>query len=153
MNQVMPKHAFLPNTHVVLGFDFGSKKMGVAVGQTITGTASPLVQLDIQDGEPDWEKITALISEYKPFAFIVGHPIHIDGSKQVITLLAENFAKLLKAHYDLPVYSVDERLSTVEARRELFEQGGYRALSKKNIDMKSAQIILQEWLDRRQLNG
>ncbi len=142
-----------PLSHTVLGFDFGTKKIGVAVGQTVTYTARPLTQLQAINGEPRWNEIDKLIQDYQPFALIVGHPLNMDGTLQPLTKAAENFAKALKAHYDLPVFAVDERLSTVEARAQLFEEGGYKKLSKKNIDMTAAQIILQTWLNRRQSDG
>jgi putative Holliday junction resolvase len=141
------------SSQTVLGFDYGTKKIGIAVGQTITRTSRGLTQVTVKEGEPDWNEIDSIVADYKPFALIIGHPLNSDGASQPITLAAENFAKALQKHYDLPIYTVDERLSTVEARRELFSAGGYKALSKKNIDMQSAQIILQEWLNRRGDNG
>jgi len=134
--------------HTALGFDFGLKKIGVAVGQTITKTASPLTQLITEKGEPPWKEISALIKLWHPFALVVGKPLNMDGTTQPITEAAEKFALALEAHYGLKVHLVDERLSTVAARSELFEKGGYRVLSKKNIDAVSAQIILQEWLNQ-----
>lgn len=132
----------------VLGFDFGMKKIGVAVGQTITKTASPLTQLKAEKGEPKWAEITALIKLWTPFALVVGRPLNMDGTTQPVTLAAEQFAHALESRYGLAVHLVDERLSTVAARSKLFEKGGYRVLSKKNIDEASAQIILQEWLEQ-----
>ena len=144
MKQDMPDHF---SSHTVLGFDFGTKRIGAAVGQTITCTARALQQINRINHIPDWPVITRLIKEWKPFALIVGHPLNIDGSSQEITVLALSFAQDLKSRYDLPVYSIDERLSTVEAKAQLFEKGGYRLLSKKKIDMQAAEVILQEWLN------
>jgi len=138
----------MPN-QTVLGFDFGMKRIGVAVGQTVTRSANPLTILNAQQGEPVWEDITKIIHHWKPMALIVGRPLHMDGSTQSITDAAEHFANQLKSRYGLPVYEVDERLSSVEARSNMFDQGGYRALHKKRVDSVAAQIILQDWLERQ----
>ena len=136
-------------SQTVLGFDFGMKRIGVAVGQTVTRTANPLLILSAHQGEPDWNEIEKLIHHWKPMALIVGRPLNMDGSTQSITDAAEHFANQLKSRYGLPVYEVDERLSSVEARSNMFEQGGYRALHKKRVDSVAAQIILQDWLERQ----
>lgn len=138
----------MPN-QTVLGFDFGMKRIGVAVGQSITRTANPLVILSAKQGEPEWKEIEKLIQQWKPAALIVGRPLHMDGSTQSITTAAEHFANELKSRYGLPVHEVDERLSTVEARANMFEQGGYRALHKKRVDSVAAQVILEDWLKRQ----
>lgn len=138
----------MPN-QTVLGFDFGMKRIGVAVGQTVTRTASPLVILSANQGEPDWKELEKIIQQWKPMVLIVGRPLKMDGSTQQITHAAEHFANELKSRYGLPIYEVDERLSSVEARSNMFEQGGYRALHKKRIDSVAAQIILQDWLERQ----
>jgi len=147
------RNSVVNHSQNVIGFDYGTKKIGIAVGQTVTCTSRGLRQINVYNGEPNWEEIDSIIKDFNPFALVIGHPLNSDGKSQPITLAAESFAKALQTHYDLPVYCIDERLSTVEARRELFSTGGYKALSKKNIDMLSAQIILQEWLDRRRDNG
>ncbi len=132
----------------VLGFDFGTKKIGVSVGQTVTRTATPLTLLEAKNGEPKWEDIAKIIQTWKPASLVVGRPLNMDGTTQLLTELAEQFAHKLESHTCLPVYFMDERLSTVEARANLFEKGGYRALSRKNIDATAAQIILHDWLNQ-----
>ena len=130
----------------VIGFDFGLKHIGVAVGQTVTGTANPLASLNARQGLPQWEKINALVAYWKPDAFIVGLPYALDGSEHNITRHARRFARELETRYPLPVHLVDERFTTLEARRDLFEQGGSRALSKGRIDGLSAKIITENGL-------
>jgi len=130
----------------VLGFDFGTKHIGVAVGQSITKTARSLIALKADDGEPDWKEIKKLIVEWEPDALIVGRPLNMDGTEQLMTHKAADFAEKLFERFQLPVYLHDERLSTVEARSELFNQGGYRALKKSAIDAMAAQLILEAWL-------
>lgn len=130
----------------VLGFDFGLRHIGVAIGQTVTGTANPLLSISAQNGEPQWEKITALIAHWKPNALLVGLPYALDGSEHGITRAARRFAQELEQRYQLPVHLVDERFTTLEARRHLFEQGGARALTKGSIDGWSAKIITENGL-------
>lgn len=131
---------------VYLGFDFGYKRIGVAVGQRLTCSATPLVTLDAKQGIPDWNAVQKLITQWSPQALIVGIPTCIDDSELYTTAAAKRFAKHLKKHFVLPVYLVDERLSTVEARGQLFEQGGYRKLKKTQIDGIAACVILEQWL-------
>lgn len=131
---------------VFLGFDFGYKRIGMAVGQRLTCSASPLPTLDAKQGVPDWLLINKLIKQWNAQALIVGVPTCIDGSALYTTAAAKNFAKKLKKHTGLPVHLVDERLSTVEAREHLFAQGGYRKIKKTEVDGIAACIILEQWL-------
>ncbi len=133
---------------VLLGFDFGLKYIGVAVGQTLTRTAQPLTTLTAQQGIPDWNEIKKLIETWRPNALVVGIPLNMDGSEQFLTHAARHFSEALEKHFNLPVHSMDERLSTIEARAHLFEKGGYKALQKKAIDSVAAQLILESWLQR-----
>jgi putative Holliday junction resolvase len=131
---------------VVLGFDFGLKYIGVAVGQTSTHTARALTTLSARNGLPDWNHLAQLIQTWKPDALIVGIPLNMDDTEQPLTHAARQFAAQLQERYLLPIYPVDERLTSVEARARLFAHGGYRALQKKAIDSLAAQVILETWL-------
>ena len=131
---------------VYLGFDFGYKRIGVAVGQSVTGSAKPLKTEPAKEGVPDWRSIANLVQSWKPQALIVGLPTCIDGSEQYTTAAAKQFATELMTRFHLPVHLVDERLTTVEARAHLFEQGGYRKIKKTPIDSIAACIILEQWL-------
>jgi putative Holliday junction resolvase len=131
----------------VIGFDFGMKHIGIAVGQTITRTAQALTSISAKDGIPNWNEIEKIISLWQPSALVVGLPLKMDGTSQPITQYVHEFVELLKKRFKLPVYFEDERLSTVEAREKLFSKGGYRALTKKNIDSLSAKLILESWLN------
>ena len=113
-----------------LGFDFGTKSIGVAVGQRITATARPLPALKAQDGKPDWNIIEKLLKEWQPEAVIVGLPLNMDGTEQPLTARARNFANKIHNRYNEANHLHEERLSTVEAGAGLFEHGGYRALNK-----------------------
>jgi len=131
----------------VLGFDFGTKYIGVAVGYTSPLMAQPLTSLIAQKGEPPWKEIDALIKTWSPDALIVGMPLNMDGSEQPMTQSARLFSENLKQRFHLPIFTVDERLTTIEARARLFSSGGYKALQKKAIDSVSAQLIVEMWLE------
>lgn len=136
---------------LILGFDFGLKHIGVAVGQSYTGTAQPITSLSAQNGIPNWVEIKKLLDTWKPKLLVIGLPLNMDGSDQPITAYARKFAEELHQRFNLPIHLMDERLSTKEARAHLFEQGGYKALKKKSIDSLSAQLILESWLAEQKL--
>lgn len=131
---------------VYLGFDFGYKRIGVAVGQQLTRSASPLATLGARVGVPDWDAVARVIAQWLPKALIVGIPTCIDGSKLYTTAPARRFAQELHKRFVLPVHLVDERLSTVEAREQLFAQGGYRKIKQSEVDSVAACVILEQWL-------
>ena len=131
----------------LLSFDFGTKSIGVAIGQQLTGTARPLAALKAQDGIPDWNKIEALLKEWQPDRVVVGLPLNMDGTEQPLTARARKFANRLHGRFGIQVDLHDERLSTVEARADLFSRGGFRALNKGSVDSLSAVIILESWFE------
>ncbi|QOL16023.1 Holliday junction resolvase RuvX [Dickeya dianthicola] len=133
----------------LLAFDFGTRSIGVAIGQEITGTARPLTSLKAQDGVPDWQKVEKLLSEWQPALIIVGLPLNMDGTEQPLTARARKFAQRLHGRFGVKVDLHDERLSTVEARADLFERGGFRALDKGSVDAASAVIILESWFEQQ----
>lgn len=131
-------------THdVLLGFDYGTRRIGVAVGQTLTGSARPLTIVRARDGKPDWEAISRLIAEWRPAALVVGLPVHMDGTEHERTARAQRFGNQLAGRYNLPVHRVDERLTSYEAELDLRAQGR----SGEALDAVAAQLILQSWLD------
>ena len=135
------------DSKIILGFDFGTKYIGIAVGQTISKTATPLKSLIAKNGTPDWSQITNIINEWKPSALLIGNPLNMDGTTQAITTSAENFAQILKEKYNLPIYMVDERLSTWEAKNKL--NLNKSKLNKKEItkiNSLSAVILVEQWL-------
>lgn len=133
-----------------LGFDFGMRNIGVAVGQNITQTAKPLTTLQSEKGVPPWQEIYDIIKTWRPYALIVGIPLNMDGTEQDITHAAREFANELYDRYKILVFTEDERLTSVEARAQLFAAGGYKKLQKKtgaeSIDSVAAQLILESWL-------
>lgn len=131
---------------VYIGFDFGYKRIGVAVGQKLTCSASPLVTINAQAGVPDWNSVAKILADWTPQALIVGFPTCIDGKALYTTAAARKFAKELRKRFALPVHLVDERLSTVEARGQLFALGGYKKIKQTAVDSIAACVILEQWL-------
>lgn len=133
-------------TSIVLGLDFGMKRIGIAVGQTITLSARPLKTIQANAGIPDWVGLDKLVKVWQPDALVVGIPLNMDGTEQPLTQAVYLFMERLRDRYQKPVYGMDERLSTKAAREHLYEQGGYKALQDGQIDAVAAQFILQNWL-------
>lgn len=131
----------------LLAFDFGTKSIGVAVGQEITGTASPLPALKARDGIPDWSKVEACYDDWQPDLVLVGLPLNMDGTEQAVTALARKFANRLHGRYKVAVEMVDERLTTADAKSMLFELGGYKKLTKDKVDSVSACVIFSSWAE------
>lgn len=135
----------MQNTTAV-AFDFGMKSIGVAVGQSITGTASPLEAIKAKDGIPEWTVIEKVLTEWQPNILVVGLPLNMDGTIQPITANAKKFARRLAHKFNIQVHYQDERLTTVEAKARLFEFGGYKKLGKEKVDSVSACLIYESWL-------
>ena len=130
----------------LIGFDFGERRIGVAVGETSTRIASPLRTIDAVANEPRFRAIQEIVEEWRPAAFVVGRPRHADDSPHAVALLAEKFARRLAARYDLPVVFVDETLSSAAAESSLRETRT-RAARAADIDAMAATLILQSFLD------
>lgn len=128
--------------NTLLGFDFGTKKIGVAVGQTVTGTANALQTLPWKNQKPDWDAIGALVKEWQPQGFVVGIPYKEDGSEEDWTPKIHRFMRQLNGRFHLPVYSADEQLTSMEARDRL----GLNASSRLAVDAEAAKLILETWL-------
>ncbi|WP_299181187.1 Holliday junction resolvase RuvX [uncultured Neptuniibacter sp.] len=130
-----------------LAFDFGTSRIGVATGQSITGTATPLSPITARDGIPDWNKLTALIDEWQPEALVVGIPLNYDGSISDMAYRARKFANRLHERYKTPCYLMDERLSTAEAKEIHFAAGGSDNFKEESVDGIAAQLILESWFN------
>lgn len=126
----------------ILAFDFGMKRIGVAIGQKITQHARPLTTIPATDGIPKWSDIKALITKWEVNQLIVGLPLNVDGSDQEITLAAKKFSRRLRAKFNLPVALVDERYSTKHARSST----NFHRHEKAQIDSCAAAVILETWL-------
>ena len=134
----------MPNPTVVLGFDFGLSRIGVAVGQTITRTASPAGILSAKQGEPDWDEVAKTVWRWKPQLLLVGLPLNTDDTDSDISRQAKQFAKTME-QYNLPVQLVDERYSTREAHWKLEEIHGDRQ-GYRRVDDIAACLIVETWL-------
>ena len=142
---------FLLSALTLLCFDYGTQKIGVAVGQTVTATASPLPVIKSRNGEPDWPVIEQLVKQWKPGALVVGMPFNMDGTESEMTARAGKFKKQLEEKFDLPSHGIDERLSTREAReisRDNAEASGKKFDEKEAVDSLAAQLILESWLEQ-----
>ena len=138
----------MPALRLLLGFDYGTKQIGVAVGQVITGQARDLCTLKAQQGVPDWSQIEALIREWKPDAIVVGLPLNMDGTPSEMSAKAEKFSRRINGRFNVPVYTHDERLTTFEAKGERMSRGGQKGSYKDNpVDAIAAMLLLQGWLD------
>lgn len=137
-----------PNiTGTIFAFDFGEKRIGVAVGETILKSAHPLTIIDTEIIDKRFAQIAALIIEWQPSLLIVGLPTHMDGTHHDMTNLSKKFAQRLEGRFNLPVIMIDERLSSFEAEQYLDAAGVRQDKQKKLIDAVAAQTILQSYFD------
>ncbi len=135
----------MSDTQSVIAFDYGEKRIGVAIGQSITGTANPLKHLLAKDGQPDWQKVEQLLKEWQPDYLLVGLPLNMDKTEQLLTKRAQKFANRLNGRFGMKVNMMDERLSSVEAREQLFSDKGFKGLKNNSIDSQAACLILESW--------
>lgn len=134
-----------------VGFDFGNKKIGVAVGQLTTKTASPLETIRSLHQVPNWEKISQVIKEWQPKGLVVGVSHQADGSDNPITPRMLKFCRQLNGRFNLPVFQIDEALSTFEAKQMLYDDVQVSASKLWAVqDQLAAQLILQSWLNQQQ---
>jgi putative holliday junction resolvase len=131
-------------SRTLLAFDYGTQRIGVAIGQEITATARVLTTLKARNGIPDWQQVSQLITTWQPQLLVIGLPLTMEGEEQPITLAARRFGNRLAGRYNLPVIAVDERLTSQEARINR-RHAGQR--SDGPVDAEAARLILQSWLD------
>ena len=131
---------------LLLGFDYGTKQIGVAVGQVVTGQARELCVLKAQNGVPDWQQIEALMREWQPDALVVGLPLNMNGTPSDMSARAEKFARQLHGRFKLPVHTHDERLTTFEAKGERLRQGQRGGYRDRPVDALAAALLLEGWL-------
>jgi putative holliday junction resolvase len=146
---VVPPHVTMstPREATVIAFDFGTRRLGVAIGNTLVRVARPLVTIDAQAGDARFAAIAALIGEWRPEQLVVGVPVHADGSEHAMTLRARRFARQLAGRFRLPVVEADERHSTQDAAAALERSGDGGRRGRGKRDEVAAQMILQAWFD------
>ncbi|WP_302140054.1 Holliday junction resolvase RuvX [Halomonas alkalicola] len=135
---------------LILGFDFGTRRIGVAVGNELLASARELDPLPARDGIPDWQQVARLVEEWRPDLFVVGLPLTAEGEEQLMSTRARKFGKRLFGHFGVPCEMVDERGSTGEAKviaRERGHRGNYREAS---VDGISAVLIVERWFAARE---
>lgn len=141
-----------PAIATILAFDYGQRRIGVAIGQSVTATARALTTLQYR-GEPPWDKIRKLIADWKPQLLLVGLPLHADGRDSAFSEEARRFAASLRQHFDIPVVLQDEYLSSAEAQSQLRAQrrDGQRSrkIAKGNIDAIAAALIMESWFETK----
>jgi putative holliday junction resolvase len=134
----------------LLGFDYGRRRIGIAVGNTLTRRARALTTLEAGEAGPDWTRIAALVAEWRPARLVVGVPYNAATSGENITAQAQRFARRLHGRFGLPVETVDETLSSAEAHERLKAERCMQLrgrIEKQDIDSTAAAVILQDWLD------
>lgn len=133
---------------LLLAFDYGTRRIGVASGDTLTRTARPLKTLERAAAVP-WVAIDKLVAEYRPAQLIVGVPYNMDGTPTSLTEVTRQFARDLQARYGIQSQLIDERLSSREAEGELREARSLghktRRLTHADVDMTAARILLERW--------
>lgn len=129
---------------MVLGFDYGQKRLGVAVGNVLTVSAQPIKIIPVQQGIPDWKIIDSLIAEWHPDALIVGMPFTADGLETQHTHKIRQFIAILEARYSMPVFIVDEHLSSIES---LAYVKATPKAQKTQLDAIAAAVIVETWLN------
>lgn len=138
-----------PSPSRVLGFDFGTRRIGMACGQKITGTAQALAVIANNDQGPDWRAIELALREWRPDALVVGLPLTLDGGEQSVAQLARRFARALSERSGLPVHLQDERLTSIEADRRFAaarSAGQRRQRDARILDSIAAQVIVENFL-------
>ena len=134
----------------VMAFDYGQRRIGVAIGQQLTATSRPLDTVVVKQNKPDWEHITRLLKEWQPDLLLIGLPMNMDGTEHEMSKAARRFANQLNGRYQLPVELVDERLSSIEAEAIISEARSRgeikKGKAKQAIDQIAADLIIQTWL-------
>ncbi len=126
----------------ILAFDFGEKRIGVAKGQTISRTAEPLTIINVHNGKIDWDSLSVLIKDWQPELLVVGMPTNYEGEEFGIADRVKRFCRQLDGRYHLPVQTINENLSSFEAKHRLGDKG-----SEQRLDAHAAQVILETWYE------
>ncbi|CAG0964390.1 Putative pre-16S rRNA nuclease [Rhodocyclaceae bacterium] len=132
----------------ILAFDFGTRRIGVAVGEMMLRTARPLTTISGEANAARFEAIGRLIAEWQPACLVVGLPLALDGSEHEMTARSRRFANQLHGRFRLPVEFADERLSSATAEQRLRARGVSASRNKAAVDAEAAAVILQTYFDR-----
>ncbi|WP_179992197.1 MULTISPECIES: Holliday junction resolvase RuvX [unclassified Acinetobacter] len=132
-----------PNT--IMAFDFGTQKMGMAVGQSLIESANPLPLFPMKDGIPNWDELLKIVKIYQPGLFLVGLPLNMDDSESELSIRARKFARRLRHQTNIETLMVDERLTTREARDELDHYQAQGRGKKLSADSIAAALLIESW--------
>jgi len=135
----------LSQPQLIMAFDFGTQKMGMAVGQSLIESANPLALFPMKDGIPNWDELLKIVKQHQPTLFLVGLPLNMDDSESELSTRSRKFARRLRHQTNIETLMVDERLTTREARDEL---GHYQAQGrgkKLSADSVAAALFIESW--------
>lgn len=132
----------------VMAFDFGTRRIGVAVGQELLGSGQPVALVPARDGIPDWQQIECLLEEWRPDLVVVGLPLNMDDTENDMCARARKFGKRLHGRYHVPVEMVDERLTSFEAKGEVMAAGGSHDFGRHGVDDRAAVLILETFFQQ-----
>lgn len=131
----------------VMGFDFGTRNIGIAMGQAITQTANALAPIKARDGIPNWDELARIVEEWNPDAFVVGLPLNMDGTESEMSRRARKFGNRLMARFNRSWYPVDERLTSFEAKEWANRLGHKGHYGSDPVDAMAAQLLLESWMN------
>ena len=130
-----------------MAFDFGLRQIGVAVGNRVTGTESPLAVLAARDGQPSWDQVAKLLEEWRPDLLLVGLPLNMDDSESELSRRARKFANRLQGRFGIPLEMVDERLTSREAKEQAGDLGHGGDYRRQPLDGHAAGLLIRQWLE------
>ncbi len=136
-----------PTYKSVMGFDFGTRNIGIAMGQAITRTANAIAPIRAKDGIPDWDELGKIIEEWQPDAFVVGIPLNMDGTESEMSRRARKFGNRLHGRFMRPWHPVDERLTSFEAKEWAGRLGHKGHYGSDPVDGMAAQLLLESWMN------
>jgi len=135
----------LSQPQMIMAFDFGTQKMGMAVGQSLIESANPLALFPMKDGIPNWEALLKIVKQYQPTLFLVGLPLNMDDSESELSTRSRKFARRLRHQTNIETLMVDERLTTREARDELDQYQAQGRAKKLAADSIAAALFIESW--------
>lgn len=135
----------LSQPHMIMAFDFGTQKMGMAVGQSLIESANPLALFPMKDGIPNWDTLLKIIKQYQPTLFLVGLPLNMDDTESELSARSRKFARRLRHQTNIETLMVDERLTTREARDELDQYQSQGRGKKLAADSIAAALFIESW--------
>lgn len=135
----------LSQPYMIMAFDFGTQKMGMAVGQSMIESANPLALFPMKDGIPNWDELLKIVKQYQPTLFLVGLPLNMDDTESELSARSRKFARRLRHQTNIETLMVDERLTTREARDELEHYQAQGRAKKLAADSIAAALFIESW--------